>query len=415
MQGLSMSFSLPFCLLLCICGFSQSVITGKVQDEKGKPLSAASIFLSGTSFGTIATEDGRFTLNSIPSGTFELVVSSVGYQTISTQINTRQTKQPLTIILREKADELEGVTIRPGYDVSWEEWGKFFTDNFIGTMPGATDCIIENPEVMKFRHYEKEQVLKVWAKKPLIISNKYLGYNISYQLESFEYDFASKVVYFLGYPLYKEMSTTRERRRREWEDNRAQAYFGSSLHFFRSLYRNTVQEEGFEMRRLVKRPNEEKERVKNMVRKNFLNGGSIRFSSEAMNVSDSSGGGTDSTAYYSRVLSQPNEIDLLYNDILPGDSVAFQVNSYTAGMEFTDYLHITYVKGKEHPRYASEQMRADKKPGLQISTIRMTGPGPLEIGSSGQLNDPLLILFSGYWGWKDKIAMMLPYDYTLSK
>lgn len=52
-------------------------ITGKVTDEKGTPLSNASVVVKGTNIGTTTTVDGSFTL-SVPAGSSTLVASYVG-------------------------------------------------------------------------------------------------------------------------------------------------------------------------------------------------------------------------------------------------------------------------------------------------------------------------------------------------
>jgi hypothetical protein len=44
--------------------------------------------------------------------------------------------------------------------------------------------------------------------------------------------------------------------------NRAEAYYGSMMHFMRSLYRNKLIEEKFEVRKLIKLSSEEQKRVK---------------------------------------------------------------------------------------------------------------------------------------------------------
>jgi hypothetical protein len=412
MQNLLLCFSLLCTFHFPVSGFSQTAISGMVKDEKGKTIPAASVFLAGTSFGTVANEKGRFNLSGIPPGKYDLVVSCVGFQTFSTSLDTRQPNDALEIVLNIKSDELENVTIGPGEEVPWEKWGSFFIENFIGIMPGAEDCKIENPKVIRFRHHKKQQLIRATASNPLIITNKTLGYEITYQLEYFQYDFASKIVHYLGYPLFKEMNSKNERRRQLWEENRMNAYYGSLLHFSRSMYQNTLSEDGFELRKLVKQPNHEKERVKNIMREKLTSGGTMSVSINGSNAPLIGGSNGDSGTYYQQVLSQPNAIDVLYKTILPADSIAFQINNYTVGMEFSDYLHITYIKAKEHPQYLLWQGRENQKPGDQISTLNMTGPGPLEIASLGQLNDPLLIICSGYWGWKDKIAMMLPFDFN---
>ncbi len=391
-------------------GTAQVVLSGKVQDESGKPLAAASVFLAGTTFGAVADANGKFSLAGMAPGRYDLVVSCIGYQTQSRSVDTRVVTGPFTFVLKPKTDELENVTIGPGEVSTWAKWGQFFLENFVGTMPEARDCHIENTGDIRFRHYTRQKMLRISSRAPLVITNKALGYTITYQLEYFQYDFDSKVVQYLGYPLFREMEPKNDRRKRQWEENRKEAYYGSQLHFLRSIYRNRALEEGFEMRRLVKLPNLEKERVKKLMVNNLQSG------SLSISIIGDSGPGVisanpDSARYYRKIMQQSDWIDMLYPAILPGDSVAFQVNPHTAGLEFSDYLHITYVKEKEHPDYLRSQMQATQKPGYQVSMLKMNEPVTVEIHQQGMVNDPLILLITGYWGWNDKIATMLPFEY----
>lgn len=53
-------------------------IKGKVVDEKGEPLTGASVLVVGTTVGAAADLDGNFSLN-LPAGKTQLVVSFIGY------------------------------------------------------------------------------------------------------------------------------------------------------------------------------------------------------------------------------------------------------------------------------------------------------------------------------------------------
>ncbi|MEK6571779.1 MAG: carboxypeptidase-like regulatory domain-containing protein, partial [Bacteroidota bacterium] len=63
-------------------------IIGKVLSEKtNEPLAGSNIFLVGTHYGTIARQDGSFTLSDIPPRTYEVKVSILGYKPSSQRIN----------------------------------------------------------------------------------------------------------------------------------------------------------------------------------------------------------------------------------------------------------------------------------------------------------------------------------------
>ena len=50
-----------------LLAFSQRTITGKVTDEKGESLVGASVFVAGTSSGTVTDVNGDYYLQ-VPSG-----------------------------------------------------------------------------------------------------------------------------------------------------------------------------------------------------------------------------------------------------------------------------------------------------------------------------------------------------------
>src|SRR5689334_14125724 len=178
---------LAFLLIFCQLANAQKIIKGVVLDaEKKVPVPAASVFLNNTSVGTTASVQGTFEL-SVPNGKFDLIVSSVGFETFNQTINTTEIADFITIKLKPKQNELENIIIEPYEKDGWEKWGKFFTEMFIGNSANAMDCKIKNTEVIHFRNSKKRNELTVTADEPLVIENKSLGYLVRYQLEGFSY------------------------------------------------------------------------------------------------------------------------------------------------------------------------------------------------------------------------------------
>lgn len=69
---------LSVCLCSALMMFAQRTITGKVVDEKGNPISSASVQVRGTSTGTVTNPDGDYTLV-IPANARQLEFSYVGF------------------------------------------------------------------------------------------------------------------------------------------------------------------------------------------------------------------------------------------------------------------------------------------------------------------------------------------------
>ncbi|PSR12634.1 MAG: SusC/RagA family TonB-linked outer membrane protein [Bacteroidetes bacterium] len=74
--------SLVLSLVLFTVGFAlaQRTVTGTVTDDGGEPLIGASIFVRGTSSGTVTDIDGSYSLE-VPEGATTLVVSYTGFET----------------------------------------------------------------------------------------------------------------------------------------------------------------------------------------------------------------------------------------------------------------------------------------------------------------------------------------------
>ena len=377
----------PFSLALC------QQVSGKILSATdGRPVVGASVFLANTSFGSVSDEHGQFQITRVPVGKYELVVSFVGY---STQVSTIQVSgdlKPMEIALKEKADELANVVVEPFEKQNWERWGRFFLENFIGTMPEASQCKIRNTKKIFFRFYKRSNRLVAFCDEPLVIENKALGYTIHYQLELFEYQFSSRRLFYQGYPLFEEMESGSSRKMRQWEDNRAESYFGSMTHFMRSFYRNQLVENKFEVHHMVKLENEEKKRVKLIMRAN-------------------PGRTYDSSAYYNRILEQPDFKDVVDAAVLPGDSIGFGIDDATAGLFFPDYLYIVYKK-PEPLEYAQQQKRPNMK--VRVSYLQLTDETVISVGSNGNYYPPTAMIHSGYWSWSEKMATTLPLNYTPS-
>jgi hypothetical protein len=367
-----------------------------VVDAGKQPIPRASIFLSNTSVGTRADEEGKFTL-SIPHGRYDLIVSSVGYETSNQGIESEQLPAFLTISLRLKPEEMETIVIEPYEKDGWANWGQFFTDNFLGMSALSRDCKLKNPEVLRFRHSKKNSRLDVIALDALVIENRALGYTISYQLESFNFDFKTRYLVYTGYPFFQSMNGG-ESRKKKWERNRKDAYYGSMLHFMRSLFRNTLETEGFEVRALEKIPNTEKKRVRAVyANRSFRTG-----MSSGLEINK------DSSEYYKKILAQGDFHDVIGRNLFTGDSIAYAIDAHTAGCYFDNYLLIIYKKGMVPLEYRQQFPKSSK---AMMSQITLISGNPIEIQASGSYFNPADLMSLGYWSWSEKIAHLLPFDW----
>lgn len=382
---------LLFVIIYIIFSFTSpaQAVQGVVVDvETGKPLPGISVFISNTSIGTVTSPEGTYQLQ-IPQGKYEVIFSAVNY--VTKVIASNEADSFKLVKLFPKVKVLEDVTVRVHDANGWRNWGQFFLNNFIGTNQFSDECKLKNPETLRFYHNKKTGVLTVEAIDVLLIENQALGYFLKYQLEQFVYDAQTKIVYYEGYPLFEEMKGS-DRKMRRWKAHRQEAYEGSQLHFMRAIYRNRLAEEGFELHRLKKIKNTEKQRVRSLLR--------------------SGGRNADSSDYYNRILAQPDEYDVMNSEKLAGDSIAFAVDSITAGMGFPDYLDILYTKSLTHKKY---QEQFPRNPHQRISQITLLDVPYIEIQQNGSFFPTRNLLCLGYWSWTEKMAAMLPFDYKPSQ
>jgi hypothetical protein len=387
-----------FILLLTFLSVSsQRTIKGNVVNHSnGEPLVGSSVFISNTSKGTVSDKLGYFELNDIPMGKHDLVVSSIGYETNAFSFSTEQLPLQLKIEMEVKVRELPNVTVEPSVEEGWDKWGKLFTDNFIGSTPNALQCKIKNQDAIHFRYYKKSNRLTAWSDEPVILENKALGYKINYQLEDFEVNFKSGSTAFAGYPFFEEMS----KNRKKWHRNRDKSYYGSMIHFMRSIYQDSLSKEGFEVRRMVKVPNLEKERVKKIYNPVRIGTGSAKPDTLLK----------DSIEYYQRIMRQKDEIDVYGKTLLTADSLVVKAEGRIKVIYFTDYLYVTYKKEIEDKAYLAFHLES-RSPTFQRSYIWLPGLKAITIDANGSYYPPQEIFSMAYWGWDEKIANMLPIDY----
>lgn len=100
-------------VLVSFSGFSQSIISGTVLDNKNKPIEGANIFIEGTYDGATSNEKGQFSFTTDAKGNQVLVTSYLTFETLKTTIVAEDFKEK-TIKLRESVNSLDAVIITAG-------------------------------------------------------------------------------------------------------------------------------------------------------------------------------------------------------------------------------------------------------------------------------------------------------------
>ena len=88
-------------------------IKGFVYEEStGEPMMFTNVYLRGTTFGGATNENGYFNINRIPDGRYTLLITSVGYDTISETFNLSKGQSiSRKYYIKETSQKLETVTI----------------------------------------------------------------------------------------------------------------------------------------------------------------------------------------------------------------------------------------------------------------------------------------------------------------
>tara|TARA_B100000963_G_scaffold107006_1_gene93009 strand:+ start:66183 stop:68540 length:2358 start_codon:yes stop_codon:yes gene_type:complete len=89
-------------------------LSGRILDQKTQlPIQGVSVILEGTAIGVATNEEGYFTFNDVPTQTYNLTISHLGYQTqtvFNIIVKTFGTP-PLQILLEESTNELEEIVV----------------------------------------------------------------------------------------------------------------------------------------------------------------------------------------------------------------------------------------------------------------------------------------------------------------
>jgi len=107
------TFYTLLCLLTVILGTAQNTITGKVVDEKNKPVVGANVFVDGTYDGASTNEQGTFSFTTDAKGNQLLVVSYLTFETLKTPIDAGNCKDK-TFKLKESVNTLDAVVVTAG-------------------------------------------------------------------------------------------------------------------------------------------------------------------------------------------------------------------------------------------------------------------------------------------------------------
>ena len=328
-----------------------------------KPIAGASIYIDNSTIGSISDADGLVELKIPALQKIDLVVSSVGFISFHKTIDLSEVSSLHEIVLQEKMVDLQEVSIG-GYELEgWGKWGEFFKRIVLGNAPFANQCRILNTSQIHFRNYKTSDKVVAFSDEPILVRNNALGYMIKYDLVIFESTHSGSSYSYAGHPFFTELKPINSKQRETWKRNREMAFFGSVNHFMRSLYRNTLAENGFTLKSA---PN------------------SVLLGASTRNV-------------FARIPKT-----------LTADSIAFAVDSMTVAMSFAGQI---LVKIDPDVMFDGRPELKHKNPFLTeepISMLNLKADQPIIVFHNGSYYDVLNLQVSAYWLWRETMATLLP-------
>ncbi len=353
---------------------AQNLVKGTILDEFQQPIENVTIAIDGSSLSTKSNSVGEFSIN-FPNGVHNLVFKHLAFQTKTISVNSNQNNY-LTIVLIENPIELEEANVKVMSQEDWEYYYSIFKDNFLGIDEAARKCKIQNPKTLRFSFDSDKKVLSATAKDPLIIENQYLGYLVEYDLNTFEMDYKNEYLLVLGSSFFQDLKGNKSKNRK-WNINREIAYNGSFTHFLKSVYEKKLVDEGFILRRYIRKDNpaylEALTKIKNGIKDVVLPSKKIAF---------------------------------LINQEVPYDSIIKKTDQKVM-MDFDGLYSIEYQNEKEDLEYVS-RIKRGRFVGNQTSLFSLKSP--VEITSEGFYHHPADLVLEEYITW-EKFAHLLPIDY----
>lgn len=419
------------------------IIQGKILDANTEePVAFANVFFSGTLVGTTSNINGEFFLKHRQTGTYDLVVSYVGYKEFLQTIDASKSIE-MKIMLKPEVIQLSDVLVNADTS-NWKNNYNSFKSLFLGRTKNASKANILNPRDI-FLFYDKvENGLFAHCKNEIIIENEALGYRMIYRMKKFENYYRTGELRSFGIPRFETLKARSKRQEKRWRKERNRSYFGSIEHFLTSVITNDFIDEGFVVRTVFKVQNRERppqelidsnmakfakplnmpgitlgsnqefkvdsltnltDTAPEKMRRAYDSLRDQGFKPRAIRMSKNNFQLSDSLLYWSRANRMPLYVDSLGTVLKDNELLINQNDPHT--ISYIGTLRVVYTKEAEEDGFASMRVGGgvDKK---QTSDISIKEPFTISRNGYYDVNK---LFFSGYWAWSSRIAEMLPLGY----
>ena len=261
--------------------FAQTKLTGSVTDAaSGEPIPYATVYLDGTSVGDVTAEDGSFAINVYTARRpLTVVVSHLNYLNLT--FPASDLSQPFAVKMKAVANALTSIEVE---DVNQREKNlREFRRRLVGSDEWGAKAKIRNESVLVFSRDRKPQDadnksgvaievvkkgqrqsvsqrstpgralnLKATTKGPLEIELPAVGYLLRMDLVEFVADYSNGHMRYLKTDYFTPLENLTPKEEKRIAKNRVRAYFGSQMHFLRSLIRDSLNTNGYAIYEIVR-------------------------------------------------------------------------------------------------------------------------------------------------------------------
>jgi hypothetical protein len=114
---MKLALTLFLALFLGCNVYAQLTISGKIKDERSKPVPFATIYVKNTTIGTSANSEGEYSIQ-VKAGQYELLYKAVGYRQESRKLDIK-TSQVINVNLATENYQLKAVNVFSGEDPAY--------------------------------------------------------------------------------------------------------------------------------------------------------------------------------------------------------------------------------------------------------------------------------------------------------
>ncbi len=369
-------------------GLGQTIVQGKVTDAAtSTPVPFANVYFGNTTIGVVSNTDGEFRFEMRMKGSFELIISFVGYAKIKIPvIIAADSVFSFDIKLKQEAVALNALIVHGDTTPTHPRDLREFMRVLVGTTKNASDCSLKNPGDVFARKDKSGRSLTAYARAPIIIENRALGYELHYDLEHFYT--SEQGTRYSGTTFFKELTPTDEKEKQRWELNREKSYRGSVVHLIRSVLGDCLPAEGWEVKILYRRFRPSEKYIMDQIKK---------FRELGIK---------DSVDYYKEMRLMPSN-ERMRSKPLRGHEIMDSTNHQL--MTFRGQLIVLY-KNEGDPRNIG---RRGPSAFAQASELEFETQ-PHVLYDNGSYSPQKDVLVNGYFAFGERVAEWVPYEYKPS-